>query len=137
MGKPLAKSGDSIVNEEDTHIVEVATPSGPDPTPMPFPFYGELEEDSLSANVRVNGMRAATVGSTARNFPPHVPPPAGPFQEQPSNRGSVKQGSTTVRINEKGAARMGDICETCSDIPGPTIPVVEGIPGVPNVYVGD
>ena len=115
MGKSAAKLGDSIVNSADIHIVLV--PSGPVlvPTPQPFPFNGKITINT-SLNVRINGRPAATVGSKAINIPPHIPA-SGMFQVPPTNLGKVLMGSRTVRINRKGAARMGDICQTCHDIP--------------------
>jgi uncharacterized Zn-binding protein involved in type VI secretion len=42
-------------------------------------------------------------------------PQGGPFQQPPKNRGEVFMGSTTVNINGKPAARLGDIALTCND----------------------
>jgi uncharacterized Zn-binding protein involved in type VI secretion len=126
------------VNAADFHIVLMPSPTGPVPTVMPFPFDGMLTE-ALSLNVRVNGMPAAIVGSMGFNEPPHVPE-GGPFEVPPTNLGRVMLGSTTVRINGKGAARMGYFCETCHDIPpGPTPqapPPEVVVEGEPNVFVG-
>jgi uncharacterized Zn-binding protein involved in type VI secretion len=70
----------------------------------------------LSSDVKVLGMPAATVGSTADNLPPHLPtPPGTAFQRPPANKGTVKLGSQTVKINGKGAARNGDVADTCND----------------------
>ena len=44
-----------------------------------------------------------------------IPTPGGPFQTPPKNRGEVFMGSTTVNINGKPAARMGDPALTCND----------------------
>ncbi|HEX6861339.1 MAG TPA: PAAR domain-containing protein, partial [Thermoanaerobaculia bacterium] len=33
----------------------------------------------------------------------------------PANKGTVKMGSATVKINGKAAARNGDAAETCND----------------------
>jgi uncharacterized Zn-binding protein involved in type VI secretion len=112
MGQPAAKQGDQIQGV-DTHIVMIPSPGGPVPTPLPHPFSGMLD-GSLSADVKIMGMAAATVGSTATNLPPHVPQ-GGPFQVPPSNRGQIILGSTTVRINGKPAARNGDTANTCND----------------------
>jgi uncharacterized Zn-binding protein involved in type VI secretion len=60
------------------------------------------------------GMPAATVDSAATNTPPHIPQ-GGPFQSPPSNRGTIKMGSATVKINGKMAARNGDMATTCND----------------------
>lgn len=116
MGTPAAKQGDQIVST-DIHIVMVPPP-GPGPlipTPLPHPFTGIIN-GGLSADVKVMGMPAAVVGSTADNTPPHVPTPPGvAFQKPPSNKGTIMLGSQTVLINGKMAARMGDTATTCND----------------------
>ena len=114
MGQPAAKKGDQIV-AVDIHIVLVPSPVGPVPTPLPHPFAGVLT-GSLSPNVNVMGLPAATVGSTADNMPPHLPtPPGTAFQMPPKNKGTVIMGSPTVYINGRMAARQGDLATTCQD----------------------
>lgn len=114
MGQPAAKQGDKVQGT-DTHIVLVPSPGGPVPTPLPHPFSGILN-GGLSSDVKVMGMPAATVGSTADNTPPHSPtPPGTSFQSPPANKGTVKMGSATVKINGKAAARNGDVADTCND----------------------
>lgn len=113
MGMPAAKQGDQVT-AVDTHIIMVPSPGGPVPTPIPHPFSGILD-GSLSADVKIMGMAAATIGSTATNTPPHIPIGGGPFQVPPANRGTVIMGSATVLINGKGAARNGDTANTCND----------------------
>jgi uncharacterized Zn-binding protein involved in type VI secretion len=114
MGKPAAKQGDQIM-ALDTHIVLVPSPSGAIPTPLPHPFAGVIN-GSLSSDVKIMGMPAATVGSTADNMPPHLPTsPGTAFQRPPANKATIKLGSTTVKINGKQAARAGDIADTCND----------------------
>lgn len=113
MGQPAAKQGDRIV-AVDTHIVIVPGTS-PVLTPLPHPFAGPIG-GSLSGNVRIMGLGAATVGSTADNVPPHIPtPPGTSFRKPPANKGTVQVGSPTVRINGKAAARNGDRAMTCND----------------------
>ena len=112
MGQPAAKQGDQIVGV-DTHIVMIPSPGGPVPTPLPHPFSGIID-GSLSADVKIMGMAAATLNSTATNTPPHIPQ-GGPFQAPRSNRGQIIMGSATVLINGKGAARNGDTANTCND----------------------
>ena len=113
MGQPAAKRGDRVV-AVDTHVVMVpGTP--PAPTPLPHPFSGVLS-DGLSPDVKIGGLPAATVGSVANNAPPHVPTtPGTAFQRPPANKGTVRQGSATVMINGKPAARAGDQVLTCND----------------------
>ena len=115
MGQPAAKQGDRIVGT-DTHIVMVPAPSAPPvPTPLPHPFTGIIS-GGLSGDVKIMGMPAATVGSTADNVPPHIPtPPGTTFQSPPANVATIKVGSPTVKINGKMAARNGDLAETCND----------------------
>jgi uncharacterized Zn-binding protein involved in type VI secretion len=114
MGQPAAKQGDQIV-ATDTHITMV--PSGPSlaPTPLPHPFTGIIN-DGLSSDVKIMGMPAAVVGSTADNLPPHIPTPPGiSFQKPPTNKATIQMGSLTVKINGKMAARNGDMAMTCND----------------------
>lgn len=114
MGQPAAKQGDQIT-AVDTHIVMVPSPGGPVPTPLPHPFAGMLD-GNLSADVKIMGLPAATVGSTATNMPPHIPTPPGTvFQVPPTNRGTILRGSATVMINGKPAARAGDQAQTCAE----------------------
>jgi PAAR motif. len=137
MGMPAAKTGDSIVNEADIHIVLVPNPGGAVPTPQPFPFDGSIT-DNVSTNVRINSRPAAILGSMANNVPPHISPD-GPFQTPPTNLGRVIMGSATVRINKKAAARAGDTCETCHDVPpaGPQAPPpMVVVLGASNVMMG-
>ena len=114
MGQPAAKQGDQIV-ATDVHIAMVPGPTNPVPTPLPHPFTGIIS-GGLSSDVKIMGLAAATVGSTADNTPPHVPTaPGTAFQKPPSNKGTIQMGSPTVRINGKMAARNGDIATTCND----------------------
>ena len=112
MGQPAAKQGDRIM-ATDTHIVLIPAGSGTIPTPLPHPFTGIIE-GALSSDVKIMGKPAATVDSTATNTPAHVPQ-GGPFQKTPSNKGTIKMGSATVKINGKMAARNGDMAMTCND----------------------
>jgi uncharacterized Zn-binding protein involved in type VI secretion len=105
-----AKQGDSIV-ALDTHIVQPPPPATP--VRGEYPFNGIID-DNLSPDVTIEGMPAATVGSTATNDPPHLPE-GGTFVNPPTNQGTIVTGSTTVTINGLPAARMGDIAITCND----------------------
>jgi len=132
MGKPAVKQGDQII-AVDIHIVMVPSPGGPVPTPLPHPFAGIIN-GSLSSNVRVMGMPAATQGSTANNQPPHLPTPPGTvFQIPPTNQATIMMGSVTVRINGKPAARVGDMAQSCADpIPNSAAQIV----GAGTVFIG-
>ena len=114
MGQPAAKQGDQIL-ATDTHIVMVPAAPSPVPTPLPHPFVGIIN-GGLSSDVNIMDMPAATVDSTADNSPVHVAtPPGTSFQAPPTNKGTIKIGSPTVKINGKMAARNGDTAETCND----------------------
>lgn len=112
MGLPAAKQGDQVI-ATDTHIVLIPAGSSTIPTPLPHPFTGMIN-GNLSSNVKIMGMPAATMDSTATNMPAHVPQ-GGPFQKPPANKGIIKMGSATVKINGKMAARNGDMAMTCND----------------------
>src|SRR5262249_10557144 len=98
MGQPVAKQGDTVV-ATDTHIILVPSPGGPVPTPIPHPFNGMLDS-SLSTNVMVMGMPAATLGSIAHNLPPHIPI-GGSFSKPPTNMAQIITGSPSVMVNGK------------------------------------
>jgi uncharacterized Zn-binding protein involved in type VI secretion len=112
MGQPAAKQGDKVV-AVDTHIILVPSPGGPVPTPIPHPFNGIIDA-SLSSNVMIMRMPAATQGSIADNLPPHIPI-GGSFSKPPTNKAQIITGSPTVMINGKPAARNGDTALTCND----------------------
>jgi uncharacterized Zn-binding protein involved in type VI secretion len=112
MGQPAAKQGDKVV-AVDTHIILVPSPGGPVPTPIPHPFNGMITA-SLSSNVMIMVMPAATLGSMADNLPPHIPM-GGSFSKPPTNKAQIITGSPTVMINGKPVARNGDTALTCND----------------------
>jgi uncharacterized Zn-binding protein involved in type VI secretion len=131
MGQPAAKEGDQVM-ATDTHIILIPAAAGATvPTPLPHPFNGILDGE-LSSDVNIMGMAAATVGSTATNTPSHIPQ-GGPFQSPPSNKGTIKMGSATVKINGKDAARNGDMAETCND---PSDMPVGQVIAAGNVLIG-
>jgi uncharacterized Zn-binding protein involved in type VI secretion len=130
MGQPAAKQGDKVM-ATDTHIVMIPSPGGPVPTPLPHPFIGMID-GNLSSDVKIMGMPAATVDSTASNMPPHIPQ-GGPFQKPPSNKATIKLGSATVKINGKMAARNGDTAMTCND---PTDLPIGKVIAVGTVFIG-
>jgi uncharacterized Zn-binding protein involved in type VI secretion len=134
MGQPAAKMGDKVVGV-DIHIVMVpAPPAPPVPTPLPHPFNGTID-GACSANVKIEGKAAATVGSTATNSPSHIPSGGPSFQVPPTNKGNIMKGSATVMINGKPAARIGDSVLTCNDpAPAPTGTVV--LAGPCKVMIG-
>jgi uncharacterized Zn-binding protein involved in type VI secretion len=130
VGQPAAKQGDQIT-ATDTHIVMVPAPPGsPVPTPSLHPFAGIIN-GGLSSDVNIMGMPAATVDSTADNTPPHSPAsPGTAFKSPPANKGTIKTGSSTVKINGKMAARNGDTAMTCNDpadLPAGTVVAVGSV----------
>lgn len=121
MGQPAAKEGDQIV-ATDIHIIQIPSPGGPIPTPLPHPFMGQVDGE-LSSDVNIEGKPPAVQGSTATNTPSHIPQ-GGPFQSPPSDSATIQLGSATVFINGKAAARNGDVAMTCNDpadLPGGTV----------------
>ena len=130
MGLPAAKQGDQI-SAVDIHIIMIPTPGGPVPTPLPHPFMGIID-NILSPDVKIMGMPAATVDSTATNTPLHVPQ-GGPFQKSPSNKATINMGSATVKINGKMAARNGDAAITCND---PSDMLIGKVIAVGTVFAG-
>jgi uncharacterized Zn-binding protein involved in type VI secretion len=133
MGQPAAKQGDKVV-ATDIHMVLVPAPPGPPvPTPLPHPFNGTIDQ-SLSPDVNIMSMPAATVTSVADDLPPHLPtPPGTAFVVPPSNRATIIQGSPTVFINNKPAARNGDTALTCND---PVDLPVGKVVAVGTVFIG-
>jgi uncharacterized Zn-binding protein involved in type VI secretion len=132
MGQPAAKKGDKVI-AVDTHIVMVPSPTGATPTPLQHPFNGIIN-GSLSSDVKIMGLAAAVVGSTADNTPTHIPtPPGTSFKSPPANKGTIKAGSFTVKINGKAAARNGDTAETCND---PTDMPVGKVVATGTVFIG-
>lgn len=120
MGQPAAKQGDRIQGT-DLHLVKF--PNGVVQL-VPLGFTGTID-DTVSSNVKIMGAPAATVGSVGTNRPEHklALAPAQDFVIKPNNQGKITNGSGTVRINGKAAARHGDVADTCHDAPGapPTV----------------
>ena len=122
MPQPAARQNDPVTGT-DIHILMVPSPGGPVPTPTPLPYAGQLAL-SLSTDVLINSRPAATQGSKSQQTP-HIPP--FPFQRPPTNQGTVLMGSTTVFIDGKPAARMGDSVMNCNDpVPAPTGTIAGG-----------
>jgi uncharacterized Zn-binding protein involved in type VI secretion len=110
MGQPAAKKGDKIT-ATDMHMIQPPAPAGP--VLIPHPFAGSID-GGLSPDVNIMGMPAATVDSTAKNSPSHVPS-GGSFVASPTNKATIVTGSSTVFINGKKAVRSGDTAKTCND----------------------
>ena len=110
MGQPAARQGDRVT-AIDTHLIQ---PPGPtSPVPVPHPFSGIID-GGTSKDVTIGGAPAAMQDSTATNTPPHLPI-GGSFVTPPSNKATIMQGSMSVTINGRPAARAGDTARTCND----------------------
>ena len=92
---PAAKQGDQILGT-DIHIILIPSPTGPVPTPLPHPFAGMINGGTVPT-VKIMGMPAAVLGSTATNMPPHIPQ-GGAFQLPPKNQAKIITGSANVFI---------------------------------------
>lgn len=123
--------GDKVL-ATDIHIIQIPTPGGPVPTPLPHPFVGTITA-GCSNNVMIENKPAAILGATAMNTPPHIPQ-GGPFQNPPTNQGKLILGSFTVLINNKPAVRAGDMVLTCND-PAP-LPVGTVLVPFSTVLIG-
>jgi uncharacterized Zn-binding protein involved in type VI secretion len=114
MGLPIATQTSQVI-ATDIHIVLVPTAGGPVPVPLPHPFSGQIDGNTVTT-VKIGGQPVAVVGSTATNAPAHIPtPPGASFQKPPANRGTVFMGSFQVKIGGKFVARNGDPVTTCND----------------------
>ena len=109
MGLPAAKQGDQVIA---TDMHQIQPPTG-NPVFTPHQFKGVID-GGLSGDVKIMGMPAATVDSTAINTPAHAPI-GGTFVKSPANRATIIKGSPTVFINGKPAARNDDKANTCND----------------------
>jgi uncharacterized Zn-binding protein involved in type VI secretion len=131
MAEAAAKQND-LITAQDTHIIMVPSESGEKPVPTAGHQFNGIINGGLSTNVTIMGQPAAIKGSTADNTPPHIPLVPGRFQQEPSNKGTIKAGSGTVFINGEPAARNGDLAETCDDLGA-----VQGkVEAVGTVYIG-
>lgn len=131
MGLPAARKDDPV-SGVDMHIIMIPTPAGEIPTPIPHPFNAKITK-GVSTNVKIDGKPAAMMGSQTENQPQHVP--QGPrFMVNPTNKGTIMLGSTSVFINKKAAARQGDKVLTCND-PAPT-PMGTIMAGSQTVLIG-
>jgi RHS repeat-associated protein len=108
-----------IVIGIDMHLVQVPTPAGPVPVPLPHVFIGFVW-DPIGAllgghGVFINGIRAATTGTAVRALIKHFPTPPGVAfhpSDVPGNDGAIISGSKTVLFGSS-AARFGSHVTTC------------------------
>lgn len=141
MGQPIALQGDLIVTA-CTHQVKGQPPGAPPPPPIVAPLPGhtfvatlDLE---LSTTVKAGGKFIALKGSKAiaKVHLPLTPPGTAPlgFVAPPNNQAEVIQGSTTVKIQGKPVARIGDPIKTCSELSPPHGSIIPA--GGTQVFVG-
>ena len=105
----------------DIHIVNIPTPGGPVPTPLPHPFIGMLFDPTqyipmIGSTVWINGQPGAHAGMEGKAMPPHIPMGAGFTRGMVGNACEQFMGSATVLLEWEPLARMGDITMSCSCI---------------------
>ncbi|NEO37714.1 MAG: hypothetical protein F6J90_15810 [Moorea sp. SIOASIH] len=140
MGQPAARKGDLVVTS-CTHQVQGQPPAPAPPivAPMPIPFQGKFEQ-KLSKKVKIGGKFVALKGSQGKTqvHPPIPPPGTSPikFVKEPNKTAEITKGSSSVKIEGKPVARIGDPVKTCSELPPPHGTVSPG-PGKPTkVFIG-
>lgn len=117
MGTPAAVMGDKIMGTCAVHQIPNPASGAPQPGP-PMPFQAPLLQ-GLATKTMIAGKPAAVMGSSGMNTPPHVGlHPADPFMAPPTQMGQVMQGSPTVFIEGKPAARTGSQVTMCANVPG-------------------
>lgn len=111
MGTPAAVLGDRIQGTCVGHQIPMG-PGNPGPAP-PLPFSAPVIE-GVATTVLVNNKPMIGAGAAGLNMPPHVGLHASdPFMAPPMQRGTVLQGSATVVVEGKPAARLGSQCMLC------------------------
>jgi len=118
------KHMDSIMGV-DVHIVNIPSPAGPIPTPLPHPHVGKFFDPMellpfVGSTVLVGGQPAAYAGATGMCVP-HIPM-GGPFLKPVGNENEIFMGSATVLVADQPMSRMGDMCLSCSCIGAPPPP---------------
>ena len=117
MGTPAAVLGDRIMGTCMGHQIPSPPAGNPGPAP-PMPFSAPLTT-GIAPTVLIGGKPAAVVGSWGLNAPPHVGlHVSDPFMAPPMQRGTVMQGSTTVLMEGKPAAKTGSACTICLGLTG-------------------
>ncbi len=140
MGQPVARQGDMITTV-CIHKVkgQPPGPSSPVVAPVPHPFNATLDQE-LSTKVKIGEKFVALKGSKgmAKGHVPLPPPGTAPlgFVKEPDKIGEIVKASSSVNIEGKAVARIGDSVKTCSEGPEPHGVVAPG-PGSPvQVFVG-
>ena len=128
MGTPAIVQADRINGSCTIHQVPSPSSGAPQPAP-PMPFSSPLLQ-GLSANVRIGGKAAATLGSSGTNTPAHVGLHASdPYAVASMQTGRVVGGSAAVLIGGQPAA-TASAQATCCATPGTLVP------GIANVLIG-
>lgn len=118
MGTPAAVLGDKVTAMCAAHQIPNPASGAPQPSPAPLPFSAPLTL-GCESTVVIAGKPAAVVGSNGLNVPPHVGLHAtDPFMTPALQKATVTQGSPTVLIGGKPAARTGSMCTVCFGAPG-------------------
>jgi uncharacterized Zn-binding protein involved in type VI secretion len=107
--------GDEI-SSNGTSNVWVKPPGSLPPKPVAFKYNGSID-NNCSSNVFIMGKSAATVGSTATNSKPpamqtEVTSQGTLLTKNVNNNATITNGSSTVYINGKKAARNEDKANT-------------------------
>jgi uncharacterized Zn-binding protein involved in type VI secretion len=75
--------------------------------PVPMELVAPVQSGVVDG-VRVSGRPVAVVGSEGLNRPKHR------CRDRPDNIGRIEHGSTSVRVDERSLARVGDACSSCN-----------------------
>ena len=123
-----ARNGDNI-KQHGPHCHAAIHPPAPVPTPMAHPAQNMRIISQTSATVFINKQQAATLSSQTVPCAMGSCVPAGP--------GIIANGSLTVLIEGKPAARVGDMTAHSSCVaPIPSLIGSVQPPGSPNVFIG-
>ncbi|MFZ2498187.1 PAAR domain-containing protein [Methanosarcina sp.] len=114
MAEPAAKMGDEISSNGKSKVW--VKPEGSLPKPVAFNYEGSID-NNCSSNVFIMGKSAATVGSIATNSNPPAMQTEVTLQgelqtKNVNNTATITNGSSTVYINGKKAARNEDKANT-------------------------
>jgi uncharacterized Zn-binding protein involved in type VI secretion len=120
MGTPAAVVGDRVMGASPCAAHQIPNPASgvPQPSP-PMPFSAPIT-NGVVANVIIAGKPAVVAGCTGLNAPPHVGLHlSDPYMLPAAQIATVTQGSTSVLIGGRPAARTASACATvCFGAPG-------------------
>jgi len=124
----------------DIHIVNIPSPGGPIPTPLPHPFIGMLFDPMeyapiIGSTVWINNQPGAYAGMAGKAMPPHIPMGAGFTKGVVGNECEQFMGSATVLLQDEPLSRMGDMTLSCSCIGMPPPPRKKSKGGVPGLMM--